>query len=91
MYAVPRAMGQYRGVSFDGKIIYSDHQVDIPATAVDETFIKNLSALVLRLSAPEPARRVPSPRECRFCDISLEDCPERAADDAVAEGVTDDF
>ena len=91
MYAVPRAMGQYRGVSLDGKIIYTDHQVDIPATAVDETFIKNLSQLVLRLSAPEPARRVPSPRECRFCGIFSADCLERAAGDTVAEGVTEDF
>ena len=91
MYAVPRAMGQHRGVSFDGKIVYTDHQVDIPAMAVDETFIKNLSQLVLRLSAPEPARRVPSPRECGFCDISSADCPKRNAEDAVAEGMTEDF
>ena len=91
MYAVPRAMGQYPGVSFDGVIVYTDHQVDIPATAVDETFIRNLSALVLRLSAPEPTRRVPSPRECGFCDISLEDCPERVSEDTVSEGATEDF
>ena len=91
MYAVPRAMGQHRGVSFDGKIVYTDHQVDIPSTAVDETFIKNLSQLVLRLSAPEPARRVPSPGECGFCDISSADCPKRNAEDAVAEGMTEDF
>ena len=81
MYAVPRAMGQYRGVTFDGKIAYGDDEVDIPASAVDDTFVKNLSALVLRLSGDAPARRVPSPRECGFCDISSADCPERAADD----------
>ena len=40
IYAVPRAMGQYHGVTFDGKIAYGDHGVDIPASAVDETFIK---------------------------------------------------
>ena len=91
MYAVPRAMEQYRGLSFDGRLAYGDHQVDIPALAVGETFIKNLSQLILRLSAPEPARRVPSPRECGFCDISSGDCPERAAEDAIAEGVTEDF
>ena len=91
MYAVPRAIDEYRGVSFDGMIAYEDHQVDIPASAVDETFIRNLSALVLRLSALEPARRVPSARECGFCDISSADCPERAAEDTAAEGVTEDF
>ena len=91
MYGAPRAIDEYRGVSFAGSIAYSDHQVDIPATAVDDEFIRNLSQLVLRLSAPEPARRVPSARECGFCDISPEDCPERAAEDAVAEGMTEDF
>ena len=63
----------------------------IPATAVNEAFIGNLSRLVRRLSAAEPARRVPSPRECGFCDISSADCPERADQDVVAEGVTEDF
>ena len=53
--------------------------------------IKNLSGLVQLLGAGEPARRIPSPRECGFCDISLLDCPERVAEDAVAEGVTEDF
>ena len=91
MYAVPRAMGRHHGVAFDGVVAYGDHEVVIPATAVDETFIGNLSRLVRRLSAAESARRVPSPRECGFCDISSADCPERAAEDAVAEGVTEDF
>ena len=91
MYAVPKAMGQYGGVVFDGKISYSDHDVCIPASAVDERFVKNLVGLMGRLSAGEPARRVPSPRECRFCDISPADCPERIADDSVTEGVTQDF
>ena len=91
MYAVPRALGQYRGVVFDGKIAYGDHEVDIPAAAVDETFIQNVSALIQRLSAGEPERRVPSPRECGFCDIASLDCPERMVEDAVAEGITEDF
>ena len=91
MYAVPRAMGRHHGVAFDGLMAYRDHEVVIPAAAVDETFIGNLASLVRRLSASEAARRVPSPRECGFCDISSADCPERAVEDAVAEGVTEDF
>ena len=54
-------------------------------------FIKNLSGLVQRLGAGEPARRVPSPGECGFCDISSLDCPERVEEDVVAEGVTEEF
>ena len=91
MYAVPRAMGQHYGVAFDGVVAYGDHEVAIPATAVDEAFIWNLARLVRRLSAEAPARRVPSPRECGFCDISSVDCPDRVVEDVVAEGVTEDF
>ena len=91
MYAVPRAMGQYHGMAFDDRVAYRDHEVAIPATAVDEAFIWNLARLLRRLSAEAPARRVPSPREWGFCDISSADCPERAAEGAVAEGVTEDF
>ena len=59
MYAVPRAMGQPHGVAFDGRVAYGDHEVPVPAAAVNEAFIGNLARLVRRLSAAEPARRVP--------------------------------
>ena len=60
MYAVPRAMGRHHGV-----VVYRDHEVPIPAAAMDEMFIRNLAGLVRRLSASEAARRVPSPRGVR--------------------------
>ena len=91
MYAVPKALGQYKGVTFDGKIVYDDHEVDIPAYAVDETFVANCSNLISRLASGSPARKVPSTTECRFCNISTTDCSERLADDVREEGMTDDF
>lgn len=90
MYAVPRALGQYRGVSFDGLVAYKDHEVRVPSSAVDDTFVKNLGDLIRRVSAAEPARRVPSPTECSFCDIGPADCPERMAG-SIQGGVTSDF
>ena len=91
MYAIPRSLGQYRGITFDGKIVYTDHEVEIPASAVDEKFVENLSLLIRRLSSPTPARKVPSRMECGFCNITSEDCPERAADNTIEEGATEDF
>ena len=91
MYAIPRALGQYRGVTFDGQVCYADHVVDIPSTAVDDRFIGNLSQLIRRISSPDPARRVSSYLECQFCDISSANCPERAAEDNLREGQTEDF
>ena len=84
-------MGQRHGVAFDGRVAYNDHEVVIPAAAVDETFIGNLARLVRRLSAADPAGRVPSPRECGFCEISSVDCPDRVVEDVLAEGVTEGF
>ena len=91
MYAVPRAMGRHRDVIFNGQVAYTDHAVDIPAEAVDEEFIERLAQLVRRLAPDAPARRVPSPGECRFCPITAADCPDRAAEDGFEEGVTTDF
>ena len=68
-----------------------DHVVDIPAAAVDEQFIGNLSRLIHRLGSGGPARKVPSRMECGYCDITAADCPERAADGRVEEGATEDF
>ena len=92
LYAVPKALQRYRNVQLKGQVTYRDHTVRIPAAAVDERFIQNLGALIRRLSGDEPARRVPSAAECRFCDITDADCPERVADTSEAEaGETADF
>jgi len=92
LYAVPKALRRYRETKLSGQVTYRDHTVRVPAEAVDEKFVQNLGALIRRLSADEPARRVPSRQECRFCDISAADCPERM-DEApeIDAGETADF
>ena len=77
MYALPRALERYRGLALSGQVAYPDHVVDIPAAAVDEGFIRNLGSLIRRLAAETSARRVASPMECRYCEITKADCPDR--------------
>ena len=92
LYAVPKALHHYRNAKLRGQVTYRDHTVRVPAEAVDERFIQNLGALIRKLSADEPARRVPSPQECRYCDITAADCPVRVDDSPDGEGgKTDDF
>ena len=91
MYALPRAMERYRGRSIAGQVAYPDQVVDIPADAVDGRFVDNLGGLIRRLASQMPARRVPSAAECRFCEITPADCPERADDGPAEEGTTGDF
>ncbi len=87
MWAVPLAFPQYRSLVFDGIVVYRDHEIGIPAAAVDDHFISRVVALIRRLASPTPAARVPSYWECRFCSITLVDCPERV-DSSLEETTT---
>ena len=92
LYAIPRAFEQYRTLKLRGQATYLDHTVRIPTEAVDDQFIQNLGALIRRLAADQPPARVPSRQECRFCDISALDCPERVDEGSEPEGrTTTDF
>ena len=91
-YAVPKALPEYRDVEFRGHVVYPDSHVGIPASAVDSRFVENLGALVRRLATETPARRVPSARECRWCDITGENCRERVETGVDGRaGTTEDF
>ena len=91
MYAVPRAIPEYKGMEFRGHVIYPDGNVQIPVSGLDQRFIDRLGSLIRRLADETPARRVPSAPECRFCDITAADCSERVEDEVLEEGVTSDF
>ncbi len=91
MYAIPKALRQYNGIKFEGKVVYPDHADQIPNTAVDETFIDNLSTLIKRLASPDPARKVPSKLECGFCNITAVDCAVRMEHTTETPAETSDF
>ena len=91
MYAVPRALDRYREMEFRGHVIYPDGNVQIPVSGMDRRFIDRLGTLIRRLADETPARRVPSAQECRFCDITADDCPERVEEMRGTEGTTEDF
>ena len=91
MYAIPKAMKQYAGVSFKGKVIYEDHEVVIPSDAVGSTFIDNLASLIRRIASNTPAKKVPSIIDCGFCNLTSADCPEKIQDIVPEFGSTKDF
>ena len=91
-YAVPKALERHRGMGFRGHVAYPESNVGIPESRIDRNFVDNLGALIRRLAANTPAPRVPSFTECRLCDITGADCPERAEGEMRAEtATTDDF
>lgn len=85
MYAIPKALSQFKNIAFDGKVVYADHEIDIPSSEVDDTFVENLSRLIVRLGSATPAGKVPSVFECNFCNITSADCPERMTEDSFTE------
>ena len=90
-YAVPKALPQFQGKQARGQLRYPESYAGSPASVVTPEFIGNMGTLIRRLAADEPARRVPSPLECRFCDISSTDCPARLEVNPATEASTTDF
>ena len=52
-------------------------KVAVPAASVNNEFIQKVTAFVKKMVSPLPARKVPSERECGWCDIGKAACPER--------------
>ena len=66
--------------------------MQVPPGNVHMGFADDLGSLIHRLAADRPPRPVPSAQECRFCDITVEDCAERIDTAAeFVEGETEDF
>ena len=91
MFTLPRTLSQYKGLTISGQVAYPDHVIDVPPEAVDKDFFNQLGELVNGLASQIPARKVPSFSECRFCEITKTDCPERIDERIAGEGTTDDF
>ena len=92
MYALPRAMPEFREARIAGEIVYPNQTQRVPQGGIDQGFVRDLSTLIRRVAAPEPPHRAPNASECRFCDITAADCPEQVQENLVpAEANTDDF
>ena len=69
---------RWHGVSFNGCVVYADGTVkQIKADAITDEFKANLANFMRRIVSREPARHVPSERECGWCEVSSADCSER--------------
>jgi hypothetical protein len=77
MLSLPHVDGPWKGLKLEGRIVYSHTVVDVPSSKIDADLKELFRKTVLTIGGPEPARKVPSWGECRYCDISRADCPER--------------
>ncbi len=77
MHLAPQALPAYAGTRPAGCVVYNGSKVDIPPEAVDQKFIEAFEYFLDVIAGSEPAWKVPSCHECRFCDIARTECPER--------------
>jgi len=87
MLSLPHVEGPCKGRKLQGRIIYGSRIVDVPSSRIDNELRELFRKTVLTIGGSEPATRVASWRECRYCDISGTDCPERI--DVETEAVAD--
>ena len=77
MMFLPRCIKEYEHTQFDGTVVYTDSEVPISWTDIDSDLRRWVWDLIKRIGSNKLCRKVPSYGECRWCDISKEDCPER--------------
>lgn len=87
IWALPKTNTRFRGASFDGLIVYKNHEIEISALEVDEIFVNNFTQFTKDILSAEPDRKYPSPRECKWCKIG--DCDER--DNTTEESESSDY
>lgn len=76
IWALSKTYGRFRGATFDGLIVYKNHEIEISAIEVDEVFVNNFKEFTSDILKGEPDRKHPSARECDWCGIA--NCDERA-------------
>jgi len=77
LLSAPGGASHCKGKKLEGRLIYGEEIMDIPHAMMDQEFKESFRDMVGLISSSEPARKVPSVRECRFCKISSTYCPER--------------
>jgi hypothetical protein len=78
---------RFRDLGLRGSVVYPDRRDEIPR--FPEGFASDFDFWVKLLLSEEPPRRVPGP-DCRFCQITVEDCSERVEWGTKAPGSPED-
>lgn len=88
MWATRFTMPQCRNKTLHGRVVYKDHDLDVPFSSVNPNFHTRLTGLIARIGGHQPPPRTPSPTECGFCHIARSECPEKV-EGQVQETVAD--
>ena len=87
MLALPLVNSNCRGRRLSGELQYRDRSVAIDQARLTEEVEQLLRRTIHRAGGDSPTPKAPSFEECRYCDISAADCPERVETEVISEGV----
>jgi hypothetical protein len=77
MVMLPIAYPKFKGLRILGEVHYTHRIVQILPEEIAANIAEKIAAQVREAGGDVPPAKVPSYRECRFCNIGKGDCPER--------------
>jgi len=80
-----------RGVPLAGEVQYRDASVRIEPSQLTDELKGLIRGAIERVGSETPAVKVPSLTECRFCEITAADCPERVDEEQCRATVDHDL
>jgi hypothetical protein len=69
-----------------GRVQYSDDRQEIPPFAAEDDFGDHFNYFMDLIASNSAPPRAPSIPECRFCEITKADCPERMEEKPIELG-----
>lgn len=95
LFMLPRTRPDLIRPSLRGELRYRDARQTVHSTDLTPAVQDRLIGLIRQGAGQDGTpTRTPSPRECRFCDISAKDCPDRIEEEPQAPkgtAVTQEF
>lgn len=79
------------GKRLSGAVQYHDHRRDVRPEQLTPAVRARIIETLKRMGDSTPPPRVPSAAECRFCDVSSADCPDRIDTEGAIATVADLF
>jgi hypothetical protein len=77
MLVLPVATTHCKGLRLNGRVVYRNNVVEIPASKIGEDFGDRFRNIVHEVGGVGPLKKAPSWGECRWCDIPKAECPVR--------------
>ena len=82
--------GLYKRMAINGYVVYKNgEKTSVPSNSVNDSFRAQITHFLNVLNAVNEPEKTPSYLECKFCDITKEDCPKRIENENATQQIYD--